>query len=414
MEILSRLTFTVELLVKHKYGRVIKKITHQQGKTPLKSKSGNYEIAVKLFEDWSVLANKSETTAGIRRKSFDDNSISDLQMLDNSMDAQLSSFKRSLPGNFDQDEEVRTPKSSKKRSVNFPDSQDKLCKVIIFERAPEEYEFLSDGSAARDNYLHSNIGEASLAFSSTDEYDDPAAFNFKPWTSLQPIEGLPDIERPEGNDSEEKIIQQQRERTVLSVNYYSFSDIPPCPAEADVDDVSDDSFTGKIIPTRANESILKQYVSIKSAPAASGLMIPSELLTNFMTSSSSYKAMLNPFVTSNNNSSLNSRYEEPLYQPPVRSYYVAEPAYQSPAPFGQYNPFEEPLYQPSTKYREPKHSVPENWNPYRRDRNEQYTQSGTSANEQQGYSSRSVCRFYRAGKRNSCKLGSDCKFLHQN
>lgn len=373
LEILSRLTFTVDLLVKYKFGRVIKKITQQQTKT-IKGRSVNYEMAVKLFEDWSVLANKPEMPTVMRRKSDDEVSISS-----NSDTQSVTTSKRTADSESGEDMKkvkLEIDVTPKKKSVKFPDSQDKLCKIILFERAPEEYEFLSDGSAARDSYLHNDVGEASMAFGHDDDYEELVEpVYYKPWGTLQKIEGLQGIERPEGNDSEEKIIQQQRERTVLSENYYSLAVTPASPHEFDVDEVSDDSFSGKIIPIRANEAILKHSVTIKSTSAPS-LVVPTDLLNNFMTSNYNYKSMMNPFVT--------------------------VPAENSFAPISKH--FEVPPLKASA-------SIPAYWNAYRP---EKTSSSSDSFEQRGGYSSRTICRHYRPGQRNSCRLGSSCRFLHQN
>lgn len=381
LEILSRLQFTVDLLVKHKFGRIIKKITQQQVKTQSKNKTPNYELAVKLFEEWSVLANKSEISVTARRKSDDENLVTDTKTMEEPLESQ-SSLKRFSPEiiSNDIDVDAKKIKAIKKKSVSFPESEAKLCKIIIFERAPEEYEFLSDGSAARDNYLHGDEGEAFLAFKSHKDYDE---YDLKPWTNLKPIDDLPDIERPEGGDSEEKIIQQQRERTVLCLNYYSMSEIPEYPSENDVDDISDDSFTGKIISIRANETISKQFVSIKTNLPPPSLVVPSELLTNFMTST------LNPFAAEmNNNTSTCSSYN----------------------PFFDDTPYVPSKHdKPSKYYNESRHK-----RDILNNRRRHLDGADGSSPGQQGYSSRSVCRYYKAGKKSSCRLGSSCKFLHQN
>ena len=78
LEILSRLAFTVDLLVKYKFGRVIKKITQQ--KVPNKSRAINFEMATRLFEEWSELANKPEIPTVPRRKSED--SINEIEVVD--------------------------------------------------------------------------------------------------------------------------------------------------------------------------------------------------------------------------------------------------------------------------------------------------------------------------------------------
>lgn len=404
LEILSRLNFTVELLVKYKFGRVIKKITQQKEKTSLKNKTSslNIELATKLFDSWSALANKSEIPNIPRRKSEED--IEKKEDLDveivikpesPSPPPEAKSMKRtSITALQEEDDEgkkmrktsVSEEPKNKRKSVKFPDAPEKLCKVILFERAPEEYEFLSDGSASRDSYLHADVGEASKAFGHSLDMDDSleASYNFKPWKELETIEGIVG-ERPDGIDSEEKIIQHQRERSVLSVNYYSLSEVPPTPSEEDVDTASDDpSSSVKAIPIRPNEAIIKQKITIKQLKPP-GLTVPpimsSDLFTNLISSNSNYNNLLNPFA-SNEGGSWSNTYQPVKPSPTLLSSQWSGNSFNNNSNFKS-----ESKYSSQPMARETEH---------------------------RGYYAKSVCKYYRSGKPSSCRLGSSCRFIHQD
>lgn len=400
LEIISRLNFTVDLLVKYKFGRVIKKIIQQKERATLKNKTTclNIEMATKLFDSWSALANKSEIPNVPRRKSDEEiEKKEEENVLEPTKRAESPVIskeplvtKRSLVIEME-DENINIEgkkikfKSSetRKKSVKFPEIPGELCKVIVFERAPEEYEFLSDGSASRDNYLHADAGEASRAFGSSMDTDDYSDFNFKPWKALERIEGIPS-ERPEGIDSEEKIIQHQRERSVLSVNYYSLSDIPPNPSEEDVDTATDeDPMSVKTIPIRPNEKIVKQKVTIKEKTHS--LEVPKiftpDLFNNIMTNNSIFNTLLNPFASNTKGPSIDSK-------PKI---------IQTSNPNGNYSPN---LYNFESKNSK-NHRV-------------STIQSSPKESEYRGYSAKSICNYYRPGKPFSCRLGSSCRFIHQD
>ena len=419
LEILSKMRFSVDLLVKYKFGRVIKKITQQKGKLS-KSASVIFDLASKLYENWSILANQSEIPTVPRRKSDETIKVAEpiyvvpsdyeqsveihhIEAADSK--EKVDSLKRGSGYNNEPQEnnvvekktKIITPVSAKK-SVKFPETPGQLCKIIIFERAPEEYEYLSDGSASRDSYLHADKGEASAAFNRSLDIDE--LYDFKPWTSPEKIEGIP-TDCPDGIDSEEKIIQRQRERSVLSATYYSVTEIPPSPSEEDVD-VTDDMNGVKTIPIRHNEAIVKHLVSIK----VPSLVVPQiftapELFTNL--SNNSFNASLfNPFVTA----------------PP------AGPAYSKPLN-QEYFPSDDLMGHSSS-------SSSSSSNSSRRNSSiEGYSRSASTStssyessrsskkdHENQGkdshYSSKSLCRHYRPGRRNSCWLGPDCKFIHKD
>lgn len=400
LEIISRLNFTVDLLVKYKFGRVIKKIIQQKERATLKNKTTclNIEMATKLFDSWSALANKSEIPNVPRRKSEEEiEKKEEENVLEPTKRAESPVIskeplvtKRSLVIEME-DENINIEgkkikfKSSetRKKSVKFPEIPGELCKVIVFERAPEEYEFLSDGSASRDNYLHADAGEASRAFGSSMDTEDYSDFNFKPWKALERIEGIPS-ERPEGIDSEEKIIQHQRERSVLSVNYYSLSDIPPNPSEEDVDTATDeDPMSVKTIPIRPNEKIVKQKVTIKEKTHS--LEVPKiftpDLFNNIMTNNSIFNTLLNPFASNTKGPSIDSKLK----------------INQTSNPNGNYSPN---LYNFESKNSK-NHRVPT-------------IQSSPKESEYRGYSAKSICNYYRPGKPFSCRLGSSCRFIHQD
>jgi hypothetical protein len=400
LEIISRLNFTVDLLVKYKFGRVIKKIIQQKERATLKNKTTclNIEMATKLFDSWSALANKSEIPNVPRRKSDEEiEKKEEENVLEPTKRAESPVIskeplvtKRNLVIEME-DENINIEgkkikfKSSetRKKSVKFPEIPGELCKVIVFERAPEEYEFLSDGSASRDNYLHADAGEASRAFGSSMDTEDYSDFNFKPWKALERIEGIPS-ERPEGIDSEEKIIQHQRERSVLSVNYYSLSDIPPNPSEEDVDTATDeDPMSVKTIPIRPNEKIVKQKVTIKEKTHS--LEVPKiftpDLFNNIMTNNSIFNTLLNPFASNTKGPSIDSK-------PKIN---------QTSNPNGNYSPN---LYNFESKNSK-NHRV-------------STIQSSPKESEYRGYSAKSICNYYRPGKPFSCRLGSSCRFIHQD
>ena len=381
LEILSRLTFTVDLLVKYKFGRVIKKITQQ--KVTVQLKPTNFEMASKLFEEWSEMANKPEIPVVPRRKSEDSTNDVDVattiaqthslpDVKPEEVIAKVAAktvLKRPSPDVKNDD--TKRAKTAFKKSVRFPDSVEELCKVILFERDPEEYEYLSDGSASRDSYLHADKGEALAAFEHSNDSDEslesPSIF-LKPWKQLLALEGVP-LDRPEGIESEEKIIQHQRERTVLSINFYSLSEVPFSPSEVDVDDISsEDPPHYKTIQIRSNETIVKHSFKFTSNSSIQSLEISSlfspNMMNNFIPSGSTFTDLLNPF--SNGKSKV-----EPSLQNPTNS---------SPRIDLSLNSF----------------------------------RSSLESEPVSGYSSKTICRHYRPGKARSCWLGSNCKFLHQD
>lgn len=406
LEILSRLNFNVELLVKYKFGRVIKKITQQKEKISPKNKTTclNFEMATKLFDSWSAIANKSEIPNVPRRKSEEDIEkkeeivIEIINRPESPINIEKPALKRSsITVIDDKNSEGKKTKynseTKKKKSVKFPEEPEELCKVILFERAPEEYGYLSDGSASRDSYLHADVGEASLAFNNSMEVDDYSeSLNLKPWKELEIIEGIPS-EKPDGIDSEEKIIQHQRERSVLSVNYYSFTDIPPNPSEEDVDTVGteEDHFSVKIIPIRPNEKIIKQKVTIKQ-PVPS-LFVPPELFTNF----TSFNKLLNPFASNTTEIPSSAKVDSWMKSQnsiKTTSSNSSEPEFDS-------------LSRPSSYRSEHKSS-----SGYKT--MSSTTQSSAKESEYRGYSAKSICSYYRPGKPFSCRLGSSCRFIHQD
>ena len=407
LEILSRLNFTVDLLVKYKFGRVIKKITQQKEKTTLKNKTTclNFEMATKLFDSWSDLANKSEIPNVPRRKSEEDIPNKEGESANKTIQRPKSpeiskdstSMKRTstIVINDDVDGGKKIKHSEmRKKSVKFPETHNELCKVILFERAPEEYEYLSDGSASRDNYLHADIGEASKAFGNlmdTEDYSDINNFDFKPWKELEAIEGIPS-DRPDGIDSEEKIIQHQRERSVLSVNYFSFSDIPPPnPSEEDVDTSTEDSSTVKTITIRPNEKIIQQKVAIKQKTPS--LDVPKiftpDLFNNFIANNSSFNNLLNPFASIPKDPSRDSKTKfNKSNNPNPNSIWTSGNGSNSSS-----------LYNFESKHSRTQTPV---------------ITSSPKESEYRGYSAKSICNYYRPGKPFSCRLGSSCRFIHQD
>lgn len=391
LEILLRLNFTVDLLVKYKFGRVIKKITQQKEKTIFKSKTTclNLEMATKLFDSWSALANNSEIPNVPRRKSEEDIERKEEESFNEQISIQRpkspeisiesTSIKRTstIVMNDDSDKSKKIKYSeTRKKSVTFPETHSELCKVILFERAPEEYEYLSDGSASRDNYLHADVGEASKAFGNSIDTEDYSDFNLKPWKELEAIEGSKS-DRPDGIDSEEKIIQHQRERSVLSVNYYSLSDIPPNPSEEDVDTATEDSdsLAIKTIPIRPNEKIIQQKVVIKQKTPIIDFpkFFTPDLINNFITNDSGFNNLLNPFVSSSKDPSRDLKTKSNKSNDPNSICSSKNLIIQAPS---------HPSSQKESEYR--------------------------------GYSAKSICNYYRPGKPFSCRLGSSCRFIHQD
>ena len=269
LEILSRLNFTVDLLVKYKFGRVIKKIIQQKDKASLKNRITclNIEMATSLFDSWSALANRNDIPNVPRRNSEEDIEKEDVVNGTEAINESESPKNESEPtstkrtstiaigeGIKEEEKKIKCSKT-RNRSVKFPELPEELCKVVIFERAPEEYELLSDGSVSRDNYIHADDGEASKAFGNSNDVKYGHNLKLKRWRELDFVEDIP-TGRPDGKDSEEKIIQHQRERSVLSINYYFIWDIPASPFEEDVDTVIEDSLPVKTIPIRPNEKII--------------------------------------------------------------------------------------------------------------------------------------------------------------
>lgn len=474
LEILSLLTFTIDLLVKYKFGRVIKKITQQ--KVTAKSKPVNFEMASKLFDEWSELANKPEIPTVPRRKS--EESINDIEIVIKppSPVAQpivpepKPAIKRLSP-ELHTEEVKRTKMAPLKKSVKFPESDEDLCKYFVFERAPEEYEFLSDGSASRDSYLHADKGEALVAFEHSNDSDESLeslTAALKPWKQLESLEGV-SFDQPDGMDSEEKIIQRQRERTVLSINYFSLGEVPPSPSEVDVDDVSsEDVYPPKTISIRPNETIVKHSFNFKFASAVKSLEISSfftpEMMNNFVPPSSAFSGMLNPFSNTKSNMIAKSigthdktGNTSPAYRPTSAPYtpewfgYAPKnaseidpntsPAYRPTRPAytpdsiwlpsaskpkvepssPAYSPYSPPYNPPRSpprktgskgKHWQDEHSPPyvhpadSQWNAYR--------SNGSNVNSGSGYSSKSICRYYKPGMKKSCRRGSNCSFIHQD
>ncbi|NBO25155.1 MAG: hypothetical protein EBU93_08010, partial [Chlamydiae bacterium] len=226
LEILSRLDFTIDLLIKFKFGRFVKKIVQQNEKSGATKLNATAEIASKLFEKWSILANQPELPSIPRRKSEDTSIVQSYRIEESSEEAKCAPQKRLKIESV----EVSDLNKKNQRSVHFPEDDDKLCKIIVFERAPEEYAYLSDGSEARDNYLHADAGEASIMFNEYSIEDEEEEKNFKCWEPLKAVK-RDDNCLGEGNESEETIIQHQRERTVLSAKYYNIDEVPLSPSE---------------------------------------------------------------------------------------------------------------------------------------------------------------------------------------
>lgn len=352
LEILSKLNFTVEKLVKYKFGRVIKKITNQKDKKSSILRTNNFDLACTLFDSWNSLASKSELFVAPRRKSEDEIISSECaNMVATNCKRESDSTSLSSENLFtkkiktsDSTETDLNHEKGKDRKVRFPDSHELLCKIIVFERAPEEYEFLSDGSASRDSYLHADIGEASIAFGHADEIIEDL-FCFKPWNIPNSLDHL--LELPDGIDCEEKIIQQQRERTVLSTSYFSIHEIPSSPSENNVD--IQESFDDKVktIPIRANENIIRHTVKIKSSCLIIPGMLSPDLLSSLV-SNTSYDSTFNPFIKSDTKYSHSTQFNTASESPSVKN------------------------------------------------------------------SKRNLCKFYKPGRASSCRLGSSCKFLHQD
>jgi hypothetical protein len=353
LEILSKLNFTVEKLVKYKFGRVIKKITNQKDKIPSILRTNNFDLACTLFDSWNSLASKSELFVAPRRKSEDEIISSECANMvatnckRESDKTSLSSenlFPKKIKASDSTEIDTLKQEKDKDRKVRFPDSHELLCKIIVFERAPEEYEFLSDGSASRDSYLHADIGEASIAFGHSDEIIEDLVC-LKPWNIPNSLDHL--LEFPDGIDCEEKIIQQQRERTVLSTSYFSIHEIPSSPSEKNVDiqECSDDQV--KTIPIRANENIIRHTVKIKSSCLIIPGMLSPDLLSSLV-SNASYDSTFNPFIKSDTKYSQNTQFNIASESPAVKK------------------------------------------------------------------SKRNLCKFYKPGRASSCRLGSSCKFLHQD
>lgn len=433
LEVLSRLSFSVDLLVKYKFGRVIKKIAQQ--KVSPKMKPINLEMASKLFEDWSELANKPETPS-ISRKKSDDSTTNGFEIVTppaapilepidntNANVTTKTALKRSSP-NLKADQ-VKRAKLNVKKNVKFHED---LCKVIIFERAPEEYEYLSDGSAARDSYLHADKGEALAAFNHSNDSDeslDSLSFILKPWKQLVELEEIP-RDRPDGIDSEENIIQHQRERSVLSINYFSIHEVTFSPSEGDVDDISSDDVPHyKTIPIRSNETIVKHSFNFKSVKnlEISSLFIP-EMMNQFVPSSSTYNDLLNPFsnvktpiILETIPPSIIPR-DGPIYDPYKYSAFSSTATKFDPTKNSSlhqtsppYISRDEPIYD-SYKYS----AAFSRFDPARNSSRPLPTKSRRESEEApvSGYSSKTICRHYRSGQRKSCWLGSNCKFLHQD
>lgn len=341
------------MLVKYKYGRVVKKLLQkckENGAAFDEVSSKICSLAQNLFDDWNALASQNDYVPAVKRRSSSIDS-------DTLIASASTSSENVVEINIETEIDIETPAEIKRpriRKVSFPEDEGKLCQVVYFERDPAEYEFLSDGSASQHDYLHADKDEALNAFrTSLDVVDEDE--QFKPWSippAVANIETLPD-----GKDSEEKIIQGQRERTVLSTSYFSIQNIPPSPSE-DIVDVIDKETPFKVIPSRDACNSVCRIIPLKTAPS---LVVPpifmnipnNNLLSSLLTSTAGVNSLLNPFT------SLDSRPEEPK--------------------------------KPS------------------------WTNSPTdSYNSIVGVQRPGICKFYRSRRPNSCKFGSSCAFLHRD
>ena len=464
LEVLTRLTFTVDQLVKYKFGRIVKKIVQLKDKH---ENNHNVQLAHKIYNLWNNLVSKSEIKIAPRRKSEDEDNLN-LNETNNQNDSTASQIKSlqdnqtneigrkrsisistdsnlieeshekkiklNVPTNItnkDSDNDAKFNYIKVKKKVHFPNTAEKLCKVILYERAPEEYEFLSDGSASRDSYLHADFGEASKAFELFKDLNDCEELlnSLKPWNTPLVLEGS--VEGPEGSESEEKIIQHQRERTVLSVTYFNNSDIPSTPFEAEVDTnlcgSNSNNNICKTIPIRANETIVKHQVPINTVPI--GLVVPeifntTEVFTNFMSNNSALNTLMNPFAsvqevspiafnnfydsTANNNNIVNNfnnhANEYRSYASSEWNPYRQDSQHQNSSDFKRSNVL-------STKISS------EEISGYRyKEKSNEFTgrMANSGGSGSLARSKKINCRHYRPGRPNSCDLGSSCRFAHQD
>lgn len=353
LEILNQLPLTVELLVTYKYGRVVKRIVQRCKEEDGVSKNDIFEqiatLAREMFDTWNNLAVQNEITPASKKRqsSPEEQTVSSLGTRCNAgIEVNISPESGSI--------ESQESKRVKVRKVTFP-GDDKLCQVIVFERDPAEYEFLSDGSASLHDYLHADKDEALNAFKASHKGDEEDQFT--PWTPPSPLSKVEAL--PEGKDCEEKIIQGQRERTVLSTSYFSLENIPFNPSE-DIVDVVDKESSIKKIPTRDSCNVQSRVIPLKVAPILSVppmlLDIPnSSFLSSLLSNPSGVTSLLNPFTTSFEGGPCEEQRD--ALQPGS----VSDVCNRGP-------------------------SVPRP----------------------------GICKFYKSRRPNSCKFGSSCSFLHRD
>lgn len=355
LEILIKLSFNIDLLVRYKFGRAVKKILQKCKESTVADDEVSSRISSlsqQLFDEWNNLASQNDYAPSVKRRSSSIDS--------DSLSASNSSSNDNIV-EIDIEPEVELPlevKKAKIRKVTFPEDSSKLCQVVFFERDPAEYEFLFDGSASQHDYLHADRDEALFAFKSTSDAIDEDD-QFKPWTAPPTIEKAESC--PDGKDSEEMIIQGQRERTVLSTSYFSIQSIPPSPSENNVD-VIDKEMPYKTIPSRDACNPVSRIIPLKTAPA---LIVPpifmnipnNSILSSLLTSPAGFNSLLNPFTSTFDTTP--SKPEEPK-----------RPSWSSTAAES---------YGHNTSVQRP-----------------------------------GVCKFYRSRRPNSCKFGSSCAFLHRD
>lgn len=262
LEILAELQLSLDQLVRYKFGRVIKKITQkfQDSKKDANLYSDRIEILAKqLFERWSSLATQNDTITIPKKRSIDETPV-----------VQIAEAPGQEVGLKPPKEDEPISKKKRDRKVSFPDDEKELVQIVVFERDPAEYEFLSDGSASQHSYLHADRDEAAKAFKLLkDGLDDD---DLKSWYQPEALTLIP--ERPDGKDCEEKIIQGLRERTVLSVVYYSLHTIPSNPSESIVDE-GEQTQEPKIIPSRDSHKATQRTIPLNTAPT---LIVPPMLM----------------------------------------------------------------------------------------------------------------------------------------
>jgi hypothetical protein len=397
LKILSILPLTVDLLVHYKYGRVIKKIIKAQPKAAAAPIAVEiHALAERLFDRWTEMALDAERleqealaqqaraqpqTPMQAQTSIQAQMQAQGPAGDSVISAESIGQKRRADSEGSLEDLAEAPKKQS-RHVRFPSDPASLAEVIEFHRDPHEWEYLgvptaNSINAAVHDMMYADRDEAAIAFKQFHELESEDIEEEKlfevllKWSLPLPIAGIPE-NLPAGNESEERNAQAQRERTVLSVAFYTRAEIPESLTEPLP--VSHPPSQAKIIPfwDPATDTLLVQKsvrfglrndVSYGTSPSIPTKDLPGNvpvldtaLLASFFNSPPAFPSSLA------SNLEMYSSHSSPMSRKP--SY----PSLPNPA----------------------------------------------SPNQTHAPFKKARCRFYRSGQPGSCRFGDSCTFLHQD